>query len=374
MRFVEEFRALGNVRRLASAITQATAGPWTVMEVCGGQTHTIARYDLQSLLPSGLELIHGPGCPVCVTPAWMIEHARTLCMKPNTLLCSFGDMIRVPGLCGDLLSARAEGGRVKVVLSPLDAVQLAKEDPHTEVVFFAVGFETTAPTSAAAVVMAKQLGLTNFTLLGAHVRVPPVMAAIAADEQNRIDGFLAAGHVCTVEGVEAYRRLASRYRLPIVATGFEPADILQGLLMCVEQLESNRHEVEVQYSRAVQEGGNTHARELVHRVFEPCDMTWRGLGLVKEGGIVLRDAFGDLDACKRFGLETTGVQETSGCEAGRVLLGQIRPPECALFGSPCTPERPIGAPMVSSEGACAAYWHYQRPKEKAPAWTTTASN
>ena len=330
------------------------------MEVCGGQTHSIARFAIEDLLPSGLTLIHGPGCPVCVTPLEVLEQARQLALTENVTLASFGDMLRVPGERGDLLDARARGADVRVVLSPLDAVRLAQDRPERHVAFFSVGFETTAPAAAMAVELAARLELDNFSILAAHVRVPPALEALLGSQNSKIDGFLAAGHVCTVMGTSEYPAIAARHRVPIVVTGFEPADILEGVALCVEQLEAGRHEVAIQYTRAVRAEGSPLARASIERVFEVVDRPWRGLGVIAASGLRVREAFARFDAARRFDLDVGRVEEPSACRAAEVLQGLLRPPDCPEFGRGCTPERPLGAPMVSSEGACAAYHRYRR--------------
>jgi hydrogenase expression/formation protein HypD len=329
------------------------------MEVCGGQTHAIVRFGLDRLLPSGVELIHGPGCPVCVTPAVSIDAAVALARRPEITLCSFGDMLRVPGNGESLASVKAEGADVRVVYSPLDAVKLARAQPQREVVFFAVGFETTAPANALAVRQAHVGGLTNFSLLVSHVLVPPALEAILSSPDNRVQGFLAAGHVCTVMGCQAYRPIAARFRVPIVVTGFEPVDILQGVLMVVQQLETGRAEVENQYTRAVRDEGNAEARALIEEVFEIVPREWRGVGTIAASGLQLRVRYAAHDAARRWRQPVMPTTVTNECIAGRILLGRARPPDCPAFGMRCTPEHPLGAPMVSSEGACAAYYRYR---------------
>lgn len=364
MKWVDEFRDPGRVQATADAIARETTRPWTIMEVCGGQTHTIARYALQDLLPEGIELVHGPGCPVCVTPAAIIEQARQAALQPDTVLATYGDMVRVPGLRGDLLSARAEGGDVRVVLSPLDAVDLARAEAAkgspTRVVFFSVGFETTAPAAAMAIELADRLGLGNFSALAFHVRVPPAMAMILDSPGNRVQAFLAAGHVCTVSGVGEYPELAERFEVPIVVTGFEPLDLLQGVLLCVRQLERGEHRVEIQYGRAVRAEGNAPAAAAVERVFEVVDRPWRGLGEVAAGGLRIRPQWARFDAARQLTLDEPLEDPATDCRAAEVLQGRMRPPECPYFGEACTPDHPLGAPMVSSEGACAAYHRYRR--------------
>jgi hydrogenase expression/formation protein HypD len=348
------------VRGAAEALARVTTRPWTIMEVCGGQTHAIVRFGIDAMLPPGLTLVHGPGCPVCVTPASAIDQAIALSQRQGVILCSFGDMLRVPGDTGSLLQARARGGDVRVVYGPLDAVELARRNPQREVVFFAVGFETTVPATALAVSLAERQGVENFSILHSHVLVPPAMRALLAAPDNRVQGFLAAGHVCTVMGMAAYAPIARAHRVPIVVTGFEPLDILQGLLLCVRQLESGRAEVENQYARAVRPEGNRAAQDLVGQVFQVAPQTWRGLGDIADSGLRLRPGFAHRDARTRFGLaDTPAPAAPSPCIAGAVLRGVARPTACPEFGRACTPEHPLGAPMVSGEGACAAYHRYR---------------
>ncbi len=366
MKFVDEYRDAQGVAELARAIARRVTRPWTLMEVCGGQTHAIVRFGLDELLPPGVTLVHGPGCPVCVTPVELIDKALTLAARPEITFCSFGDMLRVPGSRQDLLAVKAAGGDVRLVYSPLDAVKLARALPDRQVVFFAVGFETTAPANALAVLQARQLGLTNFSLLVSHVRVPPALEAILTAPGNRVQGFLAAGHVCTVMGCAEYHPLAARYRVPIVVTGFEPLDVLRGVLQCLEQLEAGRAEVENAYGRAVREHGNPSARALVDEVFEVVDRAWRGLGRIPRSGWGLREKFAAFDAERRFGLSGSTVEESTECRSGLVLQGALKPPECPAFGTRCTPEHPLGATMVSSEGACAAYYRYRRAGRNTP--------
>jgi hydrogenase expression/formation protein HypD len=358
VRFVDEYREAGTARRLAERIRATVSRPWTLMEVCGGQTHSILRHGIQELLPEGVSLVHGPGCPVCVTPAGLIDQAQALALTPGVLLCSFGDMLRVPGTREDLLSVRARGGRVRVVYSPLDALKLARESPETQVVFFAVGFETTAPATALAVRQAALLGVENFSLLVSHVLVPPAMEAVLDAAGNRVQGFLAAGHVCAVMGCAEYAPIARQYGVPIVVTGFEPVDILEGVAMCVAQLEAGRAEVENQYARSVRAGGNREAQALIGEVFEVAPRHWRGIGPIPRSGLRLREEYARFDAGRRFGLAAEADEAPSECIGGLVLQGVRKPPECPAFGTRCTPERPLGAPMVSSEGACAAYFRY----------------
>jgi hydrogenase expression/formation protein HypD len=360
MKYLDEYRDPGLAQRLLRAIKRTVTRPWTVMEVCGGQTHTLIRSGIDQLLPEGVRLVHGPGCPVCVTPLELIDRALAIASRPGVIFCSFGDMLRVPGSSRDLLRVRAEGGDVRMVYSPLDAVRIAQENVTRQVVFFAVGFETTAPATALAAWQARQLRLTNFALLVSHVLVPPAMEAILSAPGNRVQGFLAAGHVCTVVGYEEYFSLAERYRVPIVVTGFEPVDLLEGILMTLRQLEAGRHEVENQYVRSVRRTGNQEAQKIIVEVYEICDRPWRGIGVLPRSGLQLTAAFRDMDAEQRFAVADIHPVEPPECRSGEVLQGLLRPDECAAFGKRCTPNHPLGAPMVSSEGACAAYWKYGR--------------
>jgi hydrogenase expression/formation protein HypD len=367
VKYVDEYRDARLAERLLGRIRRAVTRPWTIMEVCGGQTHTLVRAGIDRLVPEGLRLVHGPGCPVCVTPLEQIDRALAIARRPEVTFCSFGDMLRVPGSASDLLRLRAEGADARMVYSPLDAVRLARERPDREVVFFAVGFETTAPATALAAWEAHRLGLANFSMLVSHVLVPPAMEAILSAPGNQVQGFLAAGHVCTVMGYEDYLELAARHRVPIVVTGFEPVDLLHGILLTVRQLEAGRHEVENQYVRAVRRGGNAEAQRVLAQVYEVCDRPWRGLGVLPRSGLRLREAFRALDAEHRFDVTSVTAVEPPECQSGLVLQGRLRPDECEAFGTLCTPERPLGAPMVSSEGACAAYWKYGRRAGAVPA-------
>ena len=366
MKYLSEYRDGRVARTLIEEIRHTATRPWVLMEVCGGQTHTIVKQGLDELLGSAVEMIHGPGCPVCVTPLEQIDKALALAARPDVIFTSFGDMLRVPGSECDLLQIRARGGAVRVVYSPLDALDLARKHPDKQVVFFAVGFETTAPANAMAVWRAKQLGVGNFTVLVSHVTVPPAMTAILDSPDNRVQGFLAAGHVCTIMGWTEYEPIAAKYRVPIVVTGFEPIDILEGMLMTVRQLEEGRHEVENQYVRSVKRDGNQPAQELVSRVFELVDRKWRGIGEIPGSGLALREEFAEFDAERRFAVEGIHTEESAACHAGEVLRGLMKPFECPAFGKECTPEHPLGAPMVSSEGACAAYYNYGRFRATAP--------
>lgn len=359
MKYVDEYRDAATVRKLAARIARVTTRPWTVMEICGGQTHAIVKFGLDGLLPAAITLVHGPGCPVCVTPAELIDQAVELSLRHGVMLCSFGDMLRVPGTGIDLLTAKARGGDVRTVYSPLDAVALAQANPAREVVFFAVGFETTAPANALAVLRAARMGLRNFSLLVSHVLVPPAMRAILGAPDNRVQGFLAAGHVCAVMGTGEYHALARDFLAPIVVTGFEPVDILEGVLRCVHQLESGRAEVENAYARVVRPEGNASARSLVNEACAVEDRNWRGLGPIPASGWGLRAELADYDATKKFGLASAVSAEPGDCISGEIMRGVKKPHDCPAFGNCCTPEAPIGAPMVSSEGACAAYHRYR---------------
>jgi hydrogenase expression/formation protein HypD len=360
MKYVDEYRDREAVHKAARLLANAIRRPWRIMEVCGGQTHAFVRFGIDALLPSQLTLLHGPGCPVCVTPVELIDLAIALAADPKVILCSFGDMLRVPGSKADLFAAKSLGGDVRVVYSPLDALALAEKHRERTVVFFAVGFETTAPSTAAVVVQARRKGMINFVLLGAHVRVPPALEALLAEPDVTIDGFLGPGHVCAVMGLSEYVPLTHKYRVPLVATGFEPLDLLQGLTRCVEQLEAGQSQVEIQYTRAVRFEGNPAAQRLIAAVFEPVTRVWRGLGAIADGGLGLRSVFRDFDATARFALPKVSEPEPSECQSGLVLQGRCKPTDCAAFGTRCTPEHPLGATMVSSEGACAAYHRYRR--------------
>ena len=360
MKYVSEYRDGKVANSLASAIRQTATRRWVIMEICGGQTHTIVKQGIDQLLADSVELLHGPGCPVCVTPLEQIDRAIALASRADVIFASYGDMLRVPGSASDLLRVRAGGGDVRVVYSPLDALEIARNNPQREVVFFAVGFETTAPANAMAVWRAREMGLANFTMLVSHVTVPPAVVAILESPRNRVQAFLAAGHVCTVMGSTEYEPLAEKYRVPIVVTGFEPVDILEGILMAVRQLEARRHEVENQYVRSVKREGNRAAQDIIARVFEHVDRSWRGIGVIQASGLGLRREFVAYDAVSKFGLKTVTATEAGACRAGDILTGNKKPYECPAFGTDCSPEFPLGAPMVSSEGACAAYYNYGR--------------
>ncbi len=373
MKYVDEYRDPQLAECLLRQIRNTVTRPWTIMEVCGGQTHTLIRAGIDRLLPSEVTLIHGPGCPVCVTPLEQIDRALEIASRDEVIFCSFGDMLRVPGSKQDLLRVRAEGGDIRVVYSPLDAVRIAVENPGREVVFFAVGFETTAPATALAVWHAKGLGLGNFSMLVAHVRVLPAMEMILAQPACRVQAFLGAGHVCTVMGYEDYPALAERSHVPIVVTGFEPVDLLEGILMSIRQLESGRHEIENQYARSVDAAGNPYAQRILSEVYEVCDRPWRGLGILPRGGLRLQASYHEFDSEKRFAVGHITAIEPPECRSSEVLQGLIRPDECAAFGTRCNPDRPLGAPMVSSEGACSAYWKYGRSRSKSFLHTITTS-
>jgi hydrogenase expression/formation protein HypD len=364
MKFIDEYRDPKAAEGFARAIRRIVTKPWTIMEVCGGQTHAIVRFGVDELLPAGVTLVHGPGCPVCVTPVELIEKAIEIAAVPNVIFCSFGDMLRVPGTSRDLLSVKAQGGDIRIVYSPLDALKIARETPDRQVVFFAVGFETTAPANAMAVYQAHRQGISNFSLLVSHVLVPPAMEAILSAPSNLVQGFLAAGHVCAVMGYSEYEPISRRYHVPIVVTGFEPLDILQGIFMTIRQLEEGRAEVENQYTRAVMRDGNRPAQKLIRDVFEVVPRKWRGVGEIAASGLGLKPEYAAFDAEQRFGVAHRIVEESSECISGAVLRGEKKPHECPAFGVACTPEHPLGATMVSTEGACAAYYRYRRIRLK----------
>ena len=362
MRFRDEYRDPAAAHRLAAAIARNVTRPWTLMEVCGGQTHAIVRFGLDELLPKAVTLVHGPGCPVCVTPVEYVDKAIEIALRPEVIFCSFGDMLRVPGSGGDLFAAKSRGADIRIVYSPLDALAIARAEPAREVVFFAIGFETTAPANAMAAYRAKREGIGNFSMLVSHVLVPPAMCAILDAPGNGIAGFLAAGHVCTIMGYAEYEPIAARYRVPVVVTGFEPLDILEGVYWCIRQLEAGLAVVENQYARSVRRDGNPPAQALMREVFGIIARRWRGIGDIAESGLGLAGAYADLDAERRFGAvgDAGGDSGAGGeCISGLVLRGARKPPECPAFGTRCTPERPLGVTMVSSEGACAAYYRYR---------------
>jgi hydrogenase expression/formation protein HypD len=360
VKYLDEFRDPELAKRLFDDIARITTKPWAIMEVCGGQTHSIIRNGIDQLLPDQIELIHGPGCPVCVTPLGVIDKALEIASQPGVIFCSFGDMLRVPGSGRDLFQVKSEGGDVRVVYSPLDAVNLAADNPDREVVLFAIGFETTAPANAMAVHLAKRRGLTNFSVLVSHVLVPPAIEAIVSSATNRVDGFLAAGHVCSVMGTWQYGPLVERFGVPIVVTGFEPLDVLDGIRRVVVQLEAGTAELENAYERVVTERGNSPAQAMLDDVFEVCDRQWRGIGEIPSSGWRLSSRYAEFDAETRFGVSEIDTPESDLCRSGEVLQGLIKPHECAAFGKECTPRSPLGATMVSSEGACAAYYQYRR--------------
>jgi hydrogenase expression/formation protein HypD len=363
MKYLDEYRDGAAAKALAETIAQTAKRDWALMEVCGGQTHSIVRYGIDRMLPPQVELLHGPGCPVCVTPLEMIDRAHAVAARPGVIFCSFGDMLRVPGSRGDLLSLKARGSDIRIVYSPLDALRLAVANPKRPVVFFAIGFETTAPANAMAAWQAKRDGIRNFSLLVSQVLVPPMLSAILQSPGNRVQAFLGPGHVCTVMGIEEYGPIASRYKVPIVITGFEPVDLLQGILLAVRQLEEGRAEVENPYARVVAREGNPPARKLIDDVFEVCDRKWRGIGIVPKSGLRLRYEYRDHDAEKIYELEDVETHESPLCISGQILKGLRKPKSCPAFGKQCTPETPLGATMVSSEGACAAYYAYGRHLE-----------
>ena len=358
MKYISEYRDASLVRGVLDEIQRVITRPWVIMEICGGQTHAIMRYGLDQLLPGEIELVHGPGCPVCVTPLELVDKALAIASMPNVIFTSYGDMLRVPGSHNDLFSVRANGGDVRVVYSPLDAVKIAKENPEKEVVFFAIGFETTAPANAMSVIQARASGLHNYSVLVSHVRVPPAMRAILSSPQSRVQAFLAAGHVCAVMGYWEYPPIAQQYRIPVVVTGFEPLDIAQGILMAVRQCERGSIDVENAYSRVVTYAGNQPAQAVIDQVFVECDRKWRGIGLIPNSGWCLRPEFQDYDAENRFSVSQINPDESPLCIAGQILQGLKLPNHCSAFGTLCTPEHPLGATMVSSEGACAAYYRY----------------
>ena len=360
MKYLAEFRDNALVSKLFDEIRRVTTRPWAMMEVCGGQTHSIIRNGIDQLLPPEIELIHGPGCPVCVTPLETIDKALAIAAQPGVIFCSFGDMLRVPGSERDLFAVKSEGGDVRIVYSPLDALKIARENPDKQVVFFGIGFETTAPANAQAVFLAKKQDVHNFSMLVSHVLVPPAIEAIMSSPSARVQAFLAAGHVCSVMGYWQYESLAPKYKVPIVVTGFEPLDVLAGIHKAVLQLESGRHEVENAYARAVVREGNLPAQKTIDEVFEVCDRSWRGIGMIPQSGWQLNERYREFDAARRFSVEDVHTQESSLCHSGEVLQGLLKPNQCPAFGKECTPRKPLGATMVSSEGACAAYFNYGR--------------
>jgi hydrogenase expression/formation protein HypD len=361
MKYLEEYRDADLTRKLLADLRRVTTRPWSLMEVCGGQTHSIIKSGLDQMLPSEINLIHGPGCPVCVTPLELVDKAVALASRPDVIFTSYGDMLRVPGSSKDLFAVKAAGGDVRIVYSPLDSLKIAHDNPDKTVVFFAIGFETTAPANAMAVIQAKAQGLKNFAVLVSHVTVPAAITALMESPDVRVDGFLAAGHVCTVMGYWEYKPLAEKYKIPIVVTGFEPVDILHGIVSCVRELEAGQHEVQNAYARAVTEEGNKPAQAVIRRVFEMTDRAWRGIGVIPMSGYRLREEFAAFDAEQRFPeVQSIETHESPLCISGLVLQGIKKPLDCPAFGKQCTPQTPLGATMVSSEGACAAYFRYGR--------------
>ncbi|MDQ1474717.1 MAG: hydrogenase expression/formation protein HypD [Bryobacterales bacterium] len=360
MKYLDEYRDQRIANKIIDEIKKTITRPWVIMEVCGGQTHTIVKYGLDRLLPPQVELVHGPGCPVCVTPLDMIDRAHAIARRPDVIFCSFGDMLRVPGSHGDLFQVKAEGGQVRVVYSPLECLNIAHANPDKKVVFFAIGFETTAPANAMSVWQAKRQGITNFSVLVSHVIVPPSITGILQSPNNRVQGFLGPGHVCAIMGWREYEPIAARYRVPIVVTGFEPVDLLEGTLMTIRQLEQGRAEVENQYARAITRDGNTEAQNMISRVFRIGDRNWRGIGIIPKSGYRLNHEFRDYDAERIFEVENINTLEPEICISGQILRGLKKPVDCPAFGSKCTPQTPLGATMVSAEGACAAYYSYGR--------------
>lgn len=370
MKYLDEYRDSDAAEKYVELIQQLISREWTIMEICGGQTHAIVKYGIDHLLPDTLNFVHGPGCPVCVTPQVMIDKAIAIAREPGVIFTSFGDMMRVPGTDKDLLMVKSEGSDVRMVYSPLDAVKLARKHPDREIVFFAVGFETTAPANAMAVYQAYTQGIDNFSILSSHVLVPPAMEAILSSPDNQVEGFLAAGHVCAVMGYKEYHPLSRRYQVPIVVTGFEPLDILQGTYMALKQLEEGRSKVENQYARAVRPEGNIPSQKIMQKMFRVTDREWRGMGLIPDSGLELRPTYSSHDAEKKFSVNVEQAESETECIAGTILQGKKKPVDCPAFGTTCTPEKPLGAPMVSSEGACAAYYHYGEYQQNSKKSTT----
>jgi len=363
MKYLSEYRDPEMVGQYLKEIRNTVTRPWKIMEICGGQTHSLVKNGLLSLLPNKITMVHGPGCPVCVTPVNLIDKAVYLALEKKVILCSFGDMLRVPGSEKSLLQAKAEGAEVRIVYSPLEAVKLARKHPEREVVFFAVGFETTAPANALAVLHAEREQLTNFSILASQVLVPPAMEAVLSDEEANIEGFLAAGHVCTIMGIGEYQPIVDKFKIPVVVTGFEPVDLLQGILMTVKQLEAGKYELENQYARMVKAEGNVAARKVLEQVFEVIDREWRGIGTIPQSGYRLREQYRNYDAQEKYQINFPEAPESAECIAGQILKGLKKPHDCAQFGKKCTPTSPLGAPMVSTEGACAAYYHFAQHEE-----------
>jgi hydrogenase expression/formation protein HypD len=373
MKYLDEYRDGPVAAKIVDEIRRIQTRPWVLMEVCGGQTHSIVKHGIDHLLPEGIELVHGPGCPVCVTPLEMIDKAHAIAQRLGVIFCSFGDMLRVPGSDGDLFTIKSNGGDVRIVYSPLDCLKIARSNPDKQIVFFAIGFETTAPANAMLAWRAREEGVKNVSLLVSHVLVPPAMSAILASPQNRVQGFLGPGHVCAVMGYSEYEPLAARFHVPIVITGFEPLDILHGTLMTVQQLESGRGTVENEYSRILNRDGNPTAQKLVASVFEVGDRKWRGIGMIPDSGYHLRAEFSEHDAERIFDVHEIDTKEPEICISGQILRGIKKPHDCSAFGTLCTPQRPLGATMVSAEGACAAYYAYGRHLEKYPQSTQFVS-
>ncbi len=358
MKYLSEYRDPEMVREYLEQIHKVTTRPWKIMEICGGQTHSLVKNGILDMLPEKITMVHGPGCPVCVTPVSIIDEAIWLAKQPNTIICSFGDMLRVPGSQKSLLEVKAEGADVRILYSPLEAVELAKQNPDKEVVFFAVGFETTAPANALSIVHADKSGVHNYSILASHVLVPPAMEAILGDPENQIDAFLAAGHVCTIMGTEEYYPVVEKYQTPVVITGFEPVDLLQGILMAVQQLENGEYKLENQYTRYVQREGNRMAQQTMEEVFAVSDRMWRGIGTIPQSGYEVNDRYKQYNSRVKFNIDIPTAQENPSCISGDIMKGLKKPFQCPNFGTHCKPEHPLGAPMVSSEGACAAYYHY----------------
>ncbi|MEL6557427.1 MAG: hydrogenase formation protein HypD [Bacteroidota bacterium] len=363
MKYLSEYRNPELVARYLEEIKKTVTQPWTIMEVCGGQTHSLVKNGILDLLPKDITMVHGPGCPVCVTPLALIDKAIKLALENQVILCSYGDMLRVPGSEKSLLEAKAEGADIRILYSPLEAVKIAQENPDREVVFFAVGFETTAPANALSVLHAERLQLKNYSILASHVLVPPAISALMSDPDTVVQGFLAAGHVCTIMGLEEYYPLAEQYNVPIVVTGFEPVDLLQGILMVVQQLEKGQTLLQNQYSRMVSEEGNPNAKEVIEQVFERTDRMWRGMSVIPQSGYKVRENFREFDANEKYSIWTVDTPEHAECIAGDIMKGLKKPVQCSQFGKKCKPSNPLGAPMVSSEGACAAYYHYSGQTE-----------
>jgi hydrogenase expression/formation protein HypD len=363
MKFLSEYRDPELAQEYVKELHRITTRPWTLMEICGGQTHSLVKNGILDMLPKNITMVHGPGCPVCVTSISVIDEAVWLAEQSNVILCSFGDMLRVPGSKKSLLESKASGADVRILYSPLEAVELAKQNPNKQVVFFAVGFETTAPANALSVVHAAQQEITNYSILASHVLVPPAMEAILSDKENIIDAFLAAGHVCTIMGMEEYYPVAEKYQIPIVVTGFEPVDLLQGILMAVKQLEKGVFEVENQYARSVLREGNLMAQQTIQKVFEVSDRVWRGIGSIPQSGYEVNEKYKSFNARLKFNIDIPFTEENKECISGDIMKGLKKPKQCSNFGNKCKPEHPLGAPMVSSEGACAAYYHYSVASE-----------